>query len=65
MAWCQLWYTMATESSLILYYIDDAFPEPLMPMTPPAGHRVRLYNKLIDEYVHNSCTIPRRSDLAF
>jgi glutathione S-transferase len=47
-----------TESSLILYYIDDAFPEPpLMPKTPAARHRVRLYNKLIDEYVHNSCTI--------
>jgi glutathione S-transferase len=47
-----------TESSLILYYIDDAFPEPpLMPKTPSARHRVRLYNKLIDEYVHNSCTI--------
>jgi glutathione S-transferase len=47
-----------TESSLILYYVDDAFPNPpLMPKTPVARHRVRLYNKLIDEYVHNSCTI--------
>jgi glutathione S-transferase len=46
------------ESSLILYYIDDAFPEPpLMPKAPLARHRVRMYNKLIDEYVHNSCTI--------
>lgn len=46
------------ESSLILYYIDEAFPEPpLMPKTPAARHRVRLYNKLIDEYMHNSCTI--------
>jgi glutathione S-transferase len=46
------------ESSLILYYIDDAFPNPpLMPKSPAARHRVRLYNKLIDEYVHNSCTI--------
>jgi glutathione S-transferase len=50
--------TAITESSLILYYIDDAFPKPpLMPKTPLARHRVRLYNKLIDEYVHNSCTI--------
>lgn len=47
-----------TESSLILYYIDDAFPEaPLMPKRPRQRHRVRMYNKLIDEYVHNSCTI--------
>jgi glutathione S-transferase len=47
-----------TESSLILYYIDEAFPgPPLMPKTPTARHRVHLYNKLIDEYVHNACTI--------
>jgi len=47
-----------TESALILYYIDDAFPDPpLMPKAPAARHRARLYNKLIDEYVHNSCTI--------
>jgi glutathione S-transferase len=46
------------ESSLILYYLDEAFPDPpLMPKSPVARHRVRLYNKLIDEYVHNSCTI--------
>ncbi len=46
------------ELSLILYYLDDAFPEPpLTPKSPVARHRVRLYNKLIDEYVHNSCTI--------
>ena len=46
------------ESSLILYYIDEAFPDPpLMPKTPAARHRVRLYNKLIDEYMHNACTI--------
>ncbi len=47
-----------TETSLILYYIDDAFPDPpLMPKSPVARHRVRLYNKLIDEYMHNACTI--------
>src|ERR1700730_4809900 len=46
------------ESSLILYYIDEAFPDPpLMPKTPLARHRVRAYNKLIDEYMHNACTI--------
>jgi glutathione S-transferase len=46
------------ESSLILYYIDEAFPDPpLMPQAPLLRHRVRLYNKLIDEYLHNSCTI--------
>jgi glutathione S-transferase len=46
------------ESSLILYYIDEIFPDPpLMPEAPVARFRVRMYNKLIDEYVHNSCTI--------
>ncbi len=46
------------ESSVILCYIDEAFPPPpLMPTAPPARARVRMYNKLIDEYVHNSCTI--------
>jgi glutathione S-transferase len=47
-----------TESSLILYYIDEAFSDPpLMPKAAAARHRVRLYNKLIDEYMHNACTI--------
>jgi glutathione S-transferase len=46
------------ESSLILYYLDEAFPSPpLMPKTPVARHRVRLYNKLIDD----TCTTPARS----
>jgi glutathione S-transferase len=46
------------ESSVILYYLDEAFPQPpLMPQDPHLRASVRLYNKLIDEYVHNSCTI--------
>src|SRR3954465_9259731 len=46
------------ESSVILYYLDEAFPRPpLMPRAPPERACVRLFNKLIDEYVHNSCTI--------
>jgi len=46
------------ESSLILYYINDVFPEPpLMPKAPLLRFRVRMYNKLIDEYLHNACTI--------
>ena len=46
------------ESSVILYYLDEAFPHP--PLMPKDLHQralVRQYNKLIDEYVHNSCTI--------
>jgi glutathione S-transferase len=50
--------TPIIESSLILYYIDEAFPGPaLMPTDPKLRHRVRMFNKLIDEYVHKSCTI--------
>jgi len=46
------------ESSLILYYLDDAFPEkPLMPQAPLARFKVRMFNKFIDEYLHNSCMI--------
>jgi glutathione S-transferase len=46
------------ESSVILYYLDEAFPQPpLMPRDVQERALVRLYNKLIDEYVHNSCTI--------
>jgi len=49
--------TPITESSHILYYIDEAFPgPPLMPADPKLRHRARLFNKLIDEYVHNACT---------
>src|SRR5262249_9834945 len=50
--------TPIVESSLILYYLDEIFPDPpLMPTDPQARFQVRMYNKLIDEYVHNSCTI--------
>ena len=42
------------ESSLILYY----FPEPaMMPQEAASRFRVRMYNKFIDEYLHNSCMI--------
>ena len=46
------------ESSVILYYLDEAFPNPpLMPKDLHQRAAVRQYNKLVDEYVHNSCTI--------
>jgi glutathione S-transferase len=47
-----------TESSVILYYLDEVFPAPaLMPREPVERAKVRLVNKLIDEYVHNACVI--------
>src|SRR4051812_19566756 len=46
------------ESSVILYYLDEAFPTPpLMPQDLHQRAAARQFNKLIDEYVHNSCTI--------
>jgi glutathione S-transferase len=46
------------ESSVILYYLDEAFPAPpLMPRDLHQRASVRQFNKLVDEYVHNSCTI--------
>jgi glutathione S-transferase len=46
------------ESSVILYYLDEAFPSPpLMPADLHQRAAVRVFNKMIDEYVHNSCTI--------
>ncbi len=44
------------ESSVILYYLDEAFPQhSLMPQDPYQRATVRLYNKMIDEYVHTAC----------
>ena len=46
------------ESSVILYYLDEAFPAPpLMPKDPYERAKVRMVNKLVDEYVHNACVI--------
>jgi Glutathione S-transferase, N-terminal domain len=46
------------ESSVILYYLEECFPEPsLMPASHRARVAVRVFNKIIDESVHNACTI--------
>jgi glutathione S-transferase len=46
------------ESSVILYYLEDCFPDVrLMPEDPTDRVTVRLFNKFIDEYVHNACTV--------
>jgi glutathione S-transferase len=46
------------ESSVILYYLDEAFPQPpLMPAAPHERAQVRLFNQRIDEYVHTSCMV--------
>src|SRR5258708_11531781 len=46
------------ESSVILYYLEECFPEPsLMPAAPKARMTARLFNKMIDESVHKAGTI--------
>ena len=44
------------ESTVIMHYVDEAFPGAvLMPSDPLARARVRMIEKLMDEYVHVSC----------
>lgn len=46
------------ESSVILYYLEEVFPAgALMPSDPRLRMKVRLYNKIIDEKIHNACTV--------
>jgi len=44
------------ESTLIIEYLDEAFPEPaLMPDDPYARAQARLWMKKIDDYLHAAC----------
>jgi glutathione S-transferase len=46
------------ESTVIMHYVDDAFGGPaLMPADPVGRAKVHMTAKLMDEYVHNSCTV--------
>jgi len=41
-----------------MHYVDDLFPDlPLMPRDPFARSKVHMTTKLMDEYVHNCCTV--------
>jgi len=45
------------ESTLIIEYLDEAFPEPpLMPAEPYARAVARLFMKKIDDYLHSACS---------
>jgi glutathione S-transferase len=45
------------ESTLIIEYLDDAFPNPkLMPEDPALRHQARLFMKKIDDYLHAACS---------
>ena len=46
------------ESTAIMHYVDDLFLDPpLMPRDPFARSKVHMTTKLMDEYVHNCCTV--------
>ncbi len=46
------------ESTVIMHYVDDTFDGPsLMPADPLARAKVHMTAKLMDEHVHNSCTV--------
>ena len=45
------------ESTLIIEYLDEAFPNPpLMPADPVLRHQARLFMKKIDDYLHAACS---------
>jgi glutathione S-transferase len=45
------------ESTLIIEYLDEAFPAPpLMPTDPVLRHQARLFMKKIDDYLHAACS---------
>ncbi|HWE76380.1 MAG TPA: glutathione S-transferase family protein [Stellaceae bacterium] len=45
------------ESTLIIEYLDEAFPDPpLMPIDPALRHQARLFMKKIDDYLHAACS---------
>lgn len=45
-----------TELTVIMHYVDERFPGPaLMPSNSLARSKVRMFTKLMDEYVHVSC----------
>lgn len=46
------------ESTVIMHYVNDLVPDPpLMPADPAARAEVHMTCKLMDEYVHNCCTV--------
>ena len=46
------------ESTVIMHYVNDVFPGPaLVPADPLARSKVHMTTKLMDEYVHNCCTV--------
>ena len=50
--------TVVIESTVIMHYVNGGFSgPPLMPTDAVARAKVHMTTKLMDEYVHNSCTV--------
>src|SRR5258708_7440782 len=50
--------TVIIESTVIMHYVNDAFPgPPLMAAEATSRAKVHMTTKLVDEYVHNACTV--------
>jgi glutathione S-transferase len=50
--------TVIIESTVIMHYVNDQFRNPpLMPAEPAARANVHMTNKLMDEHIHNACTV--------
>jgi glutathione S-transferase len=50
--------TVIIESTIIMHYVNDEFSgPPLMPADATSRAKVHMTTKLMDEYVHNSCTV--------
>ena len=50
--------TIIVESTVIIHYLDDLFPDPpLMPRAPLDRTRAHLFKKLMDEYIHPACIV--------
>ena len=46
------------ESTVVMHYADEAFPGPsLTPADPVARTQMRMFEKLMDEYIHVSLSL--------
>ena len=57
---------VATESNVILEYLEDVFPQPrLRPNDPHQRSKMRLWTKQLDEDVHDACAAILSFGIAF
>src|ERR1044072_7656610 len=50
--------TIIVESTVIIHYLDDLFPDPpLIPRAPLDLTRAHVFKILMDEYIHPACIV--------